>query len=102
MLSKRNYYAVYDGSKGEGEIPISLEDYGNDVKFGPNLGLGLNFFVNQTMALKLDTRFAMYVDKKPSYDADEPITESRLYNNFVASVGAAFFFPKMKSRVYSY
>ncbi len=102
MLSKVNYYAEYDAdSQDPGDI-VNLLDQGNEVKVGPHLGLGLNFFINQSVALKLDARFSLYVDNAPQYDPDDQVTESRLYSNFVTSAGLAFFFPKMQARVYDY
>ncbi len=105
MVSKQNYVATYDVGVDitqPGADIVLLTKQGNEVKPSPALGVGMNFFVNQTVALKLDARSALYIDKKPQYDANVPVSEQRLYNNFTATVGAGFFFPKMKSRLYSY
>jgi outer membrane beta-barrel protein len=101
MLSLQSYYAKYD-SKQAGDIKTVLHENGRKAKLTPNIGMGLNFFVNSTVALKLDGRSYLYVDSQPQYDPDKPVTESRLYNNFVASVGVSFFVPKMKPRLYNF
>ena len=73
---------------------------GNEVTVAPVLGIGANFFLNQTVALKLDARSMIYIDEKPRYEANstDPI-ENRVYNNFIASAGVALFFPKMQPRI---
>jgi len=105
MVSKVNYFAVYDNEAAAGEEPIDLISGGNEVEFSPSAGIGANFFINQFMAVKVDGRFAFWVDKEPQYcqGADcEPVTSQRLYNNFVISGGLAFFFPNMKPRLYDF
>jgi outer membrane beta-barrel protein len=99
MLSMARYYAVYDGTLVEPPY-TKLEPQGeaNKVVLTPNVGLGLNFFINQTMALKIDARSYLYVANQPQYDSSEPVTEKRLYNNFVASTGISFFVPEMQKR----
>jgi hypothetical protein len=74
----------------------------NDPGPGPVLGTGANFFINQTMALKLDARFNFYVGDEPQYDPDAPAGGKRFYNNFVLAAGVSFFFPKMSRRAYVY
>jgi outer membrane beta-barrel protein len=101
MVSKVDYYATYDDSGADGNF-VAVAEYGNEVKFSPNLGLGANFFVTGSVAIKIDARFLLFFDNKPQYDPNETVTESRLYNNFVASVGPAFFFPAMKPRIYDF
>jgi hypothetical protein len=101
MVSKVDYYATYDDSGADGNF-VAVAEYGNEVKFSPNLGLGANFFVTGSIAIKIDARFLLFFDNKPQYDPNETVTESRLYNNFVASVGPAFFFPAMKPRIYDF
>ncbi|MAY80791.1 MAG: hypothetical protein CL930_08395 [Deltaproteobacteria bacterium] len=99
MLSMASYYAVYDDTLVEPPY-TTLVPQGEPKKvvLTPNVGLGFNFFINQTMALKLDARSYLYVDEKPTYDPDNPATEKRLYNNFVASTGISFFVPEMQKR----
>lgn len=101
MLSLQQYYAVYD--EGVGQPPYTnLVTQEKKVVITPNFGLGFNFFLNQAMALKIDARSYFYVGKKPQYDPDVEVTDSRLYNNFVASVGLSFFIPEMKKRMYNF
>lgn len=106
MVSKQNYAAVYDTAATPdqqlaGDI-VLLQTLDSEVKVAPSIGVGANFFLNQFMAFKIDARSSFYVDNKPQYDPDIPQPEQRLYNNFVASGGLAFFFPKMKPRLYVY
>lgn len=98
MLSKHDYFAVYD----EPTQSVVLDNLGNEVKLAPNLGMGTNFFVNQSVAIKFDARFNFFIDNQPQYDPDVPVTEQRLYNVFIASAGVSFFFPKMKRRVFDF
>lgn len=100
MVSKVDYYASYQ-DEGDGNL-VHVESYGNEVKFSPNIGIGANFFLTQSLALKIDARFQLFLDNKPAYNPNDPITEQRLYNNFVASVGPVLFFPSMKPRLYDF
>lgn len=102
IVSKVNYFAVYDSNAPSGTVPVQLVKAGNEVEVAPNLGLGANFFINQTIAVKLDARFEVYVDNQPQYDQTTPVTKQRLYAPFVASAGVGFFFPKMKPRLYEF
>lgn len=103
MISKTNYNATYNDDNPEAGV-VKLIDLGNEVSPSPTLGLGGNFFLNQTIAIKLDTRFQTYVDNVPQYDINTSIDEleQRIYNNFVASVGVSVFFPQMKPRLYNF
>jgi outer membrane beta-barrel protein len=104
MLSKTNYNAKYDTENANietGDIVI-LEGLGNEVKIAPVLGVGLNVFLNQTMALKIDARSALFVDGKPQYDPSVPVDQQRLYTNFITSIGLAFYVPKMRPRLYNF
>ncbi len=103
IISTVHYNATYD------DIPpdyTALDAGQVEVEFSPNLGFGMNFFLNQFMALKIDGRFAFWVDEQPQYCTGgpncDPITSQRLYNNFVVSVGLGFFFPNMKPRLYDF
>lgn len=103
VISKVNYFARYDNS-GDG-TPVALEGGQNEATVSPSLGFGTNFFLNQTVALKIDGRFSFYVDDQPNYCQGagcDPVTEQRLYNNFTVSGGLAFFFPRMKPRLYDF
>jgi outer membrane beta-barrel protein len=99
MNSKTNYYARED-TVAEGEV--ALDKVGTGVTVGPNAGVGFNFFLSQSVALKLDGRMNFYVAEKPQYDQDAPSEGNRLYNNFVVAGGVSVFFPKMQERVYDF
>lgn len=100
-LNVRTLYAAqYDDSGAE--PGVNLEKKGVNPGPGPVIGTGANFFINQTMALKLDARFNFYVGDKPQYDPDDPVEGQRFYNNFVLAAGVSFFFPKMNRRAYIY
>jgi len=106
MVSKQNYAAKYDlaatpDQQLAGDI-VFLEPLDSEVKVAPSLGVGANFFLNQFVAFKIDARSSFYVDNQPQYDPAVPVAQQRLYNNFVASAGLAFFIPKMKPRLYVY
>jgi outer membrane beta-barrel protein len=100
LLTINKYYAKYNESVGV--PPTELVALGPKPRVPVNLGVGFDFFLSSSLALKLDARNYLYVDNKPQYDPNVPVTESRLYNNFVASVGMSIFFPKMKPRVYNF
>jgi len=104
MLSLQSYYAT--GKAGEtdaaGNVIVNLQTGEKKVVVTPNIGFGMNFFLNQTIALKLDARSYFYIDNEPSYDPTDPVDSKRLYNNFVASVGLSFFVPEMKKRMYNF
>jgi outer membrane beta-barrel protein len=103
MVTKHNYIATYDenGNLETGDI-VLLTPQQNEAKVAPSLGVGLNFFLNQMMAFKIDLRSAFYIDNKPVYEQGAAPDGQRLYNNFAASGGMAFFFPKMKPRLYNF
>jgi outer membrane beta-barrel protein len=104
MVSKRNYFATYDADSTDPQDILQLEQAPtfSEVTVAPFLGIGQNYFVNRLMAVKLDIRGAFYVDEKPQYDPNVPVTELRLYNNVIASVGVAVFLPNMKPRLYNF
>jgi outer membrane beta-barrel protein len=104
MFSKTNYVAVYDEQNAPAGDPVALQPATtpNETKFGPVIGLGQNYFITQSLALKLDARSSFYVDQKPQYDPEIPVTEQRLVNNFTASIGIGVYFPAMKPRLYEF
>jgi len=101
MLSVSKYYATYDSDTGGTVVSNQPE---KKAVVPVNLGFGMNFFANGSMAVKLDARSYLYADKKPDYDPTPgtQVTESRLYNAFVASVGVSVFFPKMQARQFQF
>jgi outer membrane beta-barrel protein len=98
LMSSELYYAQYDESS---ENFVSIQDVGSRAHANVNVGVGFNFFLSSSVALKLDGRSYLYIDKKPDYDvtAGSDVTESRLYNNFVATLGLGFYFPSMGERL---
>ena len=99
MLSTTLYYAQYDEAAPAEAIPVKLVQAGRKLRVPLNLGFGLNFFLNQSIALKIDARNYFYRALKPQYDPEVPETEYRLYSNLVASVGISIFIPKMRPRL---
>ena len=103
LLSIREYYATYDESlEGQAENATALGTPENKPRVPVNVGLGMDFFVSSSVAIKIDARNYLYFDTKPQYDPNVPVDESRLYNNFVASAGVGIFFPRMKTRQYDF
>lgn len=100
MLSIQKGYARYDATS-ESAIPVKLEKADKESKFPLALGTGINFFVNQSVAIKMDARSLLYFDSKPDYgnEASDEEDGTRLYNNFIATAGVAFYFPKMSPRI---
>lgn len=94
MLSTNLYYAQYDPTNF-----VTLEAQGRQLRVPFNLGFGINFFANQSVAIKIDARSYLYQGPKPQYDPDVAVTENRLYNTLITSFGASVFFPKMKPRM---
>ncbi len=101
MLVVSEYYAKYDSSITEGP-PTNLEFQGNKTVVPVNLGIGFDFFINSSVALKIDARNYIYGGLQPQYDPDELVDQTRLYNNFVASAGVSIFFPKARPRLYDF
>ncbi len=103
MISKADYFASYNPSAPP-TFPdfVDLASNGNGVHVAPVLGVGANFFLNQTVAFRADARAGLYLDDKPQYDTSQPVTEQRLFNHFVVSGGMSFFFPRMKPRLYNF
>ena len=106
-LNVRTLYAARHGGTDEfGQLIVELENRGVRPSPGPVVGTGMNFFINQTLAFKIDARFNFYVGDKPQYqsgpcDRDE-CRGQRLYNNIVLGTGVSIFFPKMQRRSYIY
>lgn len=100
LLSINEYYATYTEEGGVPAAALGTAIKKNKVPV--NLGVGMDFFVSSSVAIKIDARSYLYLDKKPQYDPEVAVEESRLYNNFVASAGVSVFFPKMKPRQYDF
>lgn len=96
------------GSDDQACEPVDLDD---NPTIAPSVsglvGLGMNFFVNQTIAIKLDARSFLYVADEPDYGnvnpdgTPEPL-DKRLYNTFVTTAGVSIFVPQMKARVFNF
>lgn len=72
-----------------------------------NLGVGMDFFLTQTIALKIDARSALYIADEPDYgnvgpDGEPLALEKRLYNTFMTTAGISIFIPKMKPRLFNF
>lgn len=105
MISKHNFIATYDEAGVETGDVVNLQpdqNQPNEVLVAPVIGIGQNYFLNQMMSFKIDVRAAFYIDDKPQYDPNVPPTEKQLYNNLILSGGVAFFFPRMKPRLYDF
>jgi len=102
-IVKNNYVAEYGQPGGLEEI-VELTEAAGGTETLPSgvIGIGQNYFVNQTLAVKIDARANFWVDNRPQYNPDEPVTGNQLFNNFMASAGVAVFFPKMKPRLYDF
>jgi outer membrane beta-barrel protein len=94
MLSTNLFYAQYNDAVG---VELSIPQ--RQLRIPVNLGMGINFFLSQRTALKIDARSYLYQGPVPQYDPNVPVNENRLYNTLVASFGASVFFPKMKPRM---
>jgi outer membrane beta-barrel protein len=105
LLSRAEYYATYNEgflTDGSGS-PVMLSPANNTYTVPANIGVGFDFFLSQSVALKLDARSYLYVGDQPDYDPnDDTELGKRLYNNFIASVGVSIFVPKMKPRLYDF
>lgn len=101
MMSIAKYYAVYDDQLARTDPsvpPVALEKTANVVRVPVNLAIGTDLFLTQTLALKLEARSYLYVDKVPQYDPEITQLDNRLYNVFIASAGLSMYFPKMDDR----
>lgn len=72
-----------------------------------NIGIGMDFFITQSIALKLDARTTPYFAPEPDYgnvgpDGQPVELESRLYAPFLATAGVSIFVPKMKPRMFNF
>ncbi len=105
LLTIAEYYATYNegGSSEESGTAVALSAPVNKYTVPVNIGVGFNFFLSQSIALKLDARSYLYVDDEPDYDPeDDSALGKRVYNNFIASAGVSIFIPKMKPRLYDF
>lgn len=64
-----------------------------------NLAIGADFFLTQSVALKLDARSYLHVGDKPTYDPLLPAEGKQLYTDLITTVGVSVFLPKMNPRL---
>jgi outer membrane beta-barrel protein len=110
FASKANHYACAPAGPNDDvcagdPLAIVVDHFvGSEVEITPVIGIGIDVFLTQGIALKLDVRDMFWVDGIPDYDPTdgEPVQGSRLYQNLVTSAGVSFFFPKMKPRLYNF
>ncbi len=108
FVLQNQYYAVKNEQYQDGQPASSFYDLvpdGSQPLIAPHVGIGANFFLSQTIALRVDGRFSLIVDDIPIYDPDEAESlagQKRLVTEFNTSLGVAFFFPKMKPRLFDF
>ena len=79
-----------------------------DNRFAFNLGVGFDFFLSQSVALKLDARALNYVGPEADYGNTDPKTgdpiplKDELHSAFITTAGISIFIPKMKPRVFNF
>lgn len=104
FLAVKQYYAQYNGANNP---PVELAPNTTSNNTGllstvpANLAIGMDVFLTQSVALKLDARSYIYLAPPPDYAADDGVVPSGIqpYNNFIASVGVSVFMPKMHPRL---
>lgn len=64
-----------------------------------NLAIGADFFLTQSVALKIDARTYLHAGPAPQYNPDVPPARSQLYTDFITTVGVSVFLPKMPPRL---
>lgn len=104
ILSISEYYAQYNNQCTDGSDcdVVSLGEAKPIAAVPVNLGVGMDFFLTSSLALKVDARNYIYVGKKPQYDPNAETSERRIYNAFLATVGVSVFFPKAEPRLFDY
>lgn len=100
-------YRACDGACDEN--PVSTNpDADQNGYFGGQIGFGFNFFLTQTIALRLDARGLLYYGPEPDYGNVDPATgqaiplEQQLHGIFLTTGGISIFVPKMKSRAFNF
>lgn len=108
LLITKDYAKINpEYANGTSDNPVSLElGTKPNANIAVNLGIGFDFFLSQSLALKLDARSLLYVAEEPDYGnlkGGEPEElGNRLYNTFITSAGVSIFIPKMKPRIYNF
>lgn len=72
--------------------------------FAWDLGIGFDFFITHSVALKLDARGLFYYGPKPNYGTagTTDTLESEVHSVFVTTGGISIFIPNMKNRVVNF
>ncbi|MDP2312117.1 MAG: outer membrane beta-barrel domain-containing protein [Pseudomonadota bacterium] len=110
MLVTKDYASINPdyASNVEGADPaIPTQSPATEAYPAINLGIGLDFFLTQSIALKIDARSAFYIADQPDYGnklpngQPEPL-EKRLYNTFLTTAGVSIYIPRMKPRLFNF
>jgi outer membrane beta-barrel protein len=67
-----------------------------------NPGFGMDFFLSQSVALKLDARSILYVGPEGDYGDPDAELKDELHTVFITTAGVSIFVPKMKARMYNF
>jgi outer membrane beta-barrel protein len=110
LLVTKDYASINpDYASGvEGADPAKVEvNPATEAYPAVNLGLGLDFFITQSIAIKIDARSAFYIADEPDYGNRLPNGEpapldKRLYNTFLTTGGVSIFIPRMKPRLFNF
>lgn len=96
-------YAVLNEA-GEGQQVVLDQGTGISLPtIGPSLGTGFNFFLTQSITLKLDSRFNFYVAEGFDYDPNDGVgQDNQLFTDVTLTIGLSFFFPEMKPRLFDF
>ena len=93
MLSTNLYYAQYDDTASANDVPVKLVAAGRKIRIPLIVGLGSNIHLNRKLSLKIDYHRFLYRALKPQYDPEVPVTESRLDNVDIFTIGLSTFLP---------
>lgn len=106
LLVTKDYARVsgeYKTSQDLGVEPVELDKNATSEPYPAlNVGMGLDFFVTQSIALKLDARTALYFATEPDYNNPGEVLENRIYSTFMTTAGISIFIPRMKPRIFNF
>lgn len=109
LVITKDYASVSPEYKsGASDNPVLLESSpSSEANPAINLGIGFDFFLTQSLALKIDARSEIYFAKEPDYgnkkaNGDPEDLNSRVYNTFLTTAGISIFIPKMKPRMFNF
>jgi outer membrane beta-barrel protein len=110
LLETKDYASInpdyVDGVEGAKPAAV-LSQPPTEAYAALNLGFGMDFFLTQSIALKIDARTALYIADEPDYgnklkNGDPEPLEKRLYNTFLTTGGISIFIPRMKPRLFNF